>query len=48
MKQKNENKIILKQWVQVFIILIILATMAFAIWAIVRSVSHDETQGEEL
>ncbi len=48
MKQKNENKIILKQWAQVFIILIILATMAFAIWAIVRSVSHDETQGEEL
>ena len=48
MKQKNENKIILKQWVQVFILLLILATMAFAIWLIVRSVSQDEAQGKEL
>lgn len=48
MKQKDENKIILKQWVQVFIIIAILAAMALSIWAIVRSVSQEPSQGKKL
>ena len=46
--KKNENKVILKQWTQVFIIIIILVLMVFGLWAIVKSVSHDDSQGKEL
>lgn len=46
--KKDENKIILKQWIQVFIILLILVMMAFGLWAVIKSVSHDESQGKEL
>lgn len=48
MEKKNESKIILKQWVQVFIIIAVLIVMIFAIFAIVKSVSHDEADGKEL
>ncbi len=48
MKPKNENKIILKQWTQVFLLIIVLAAMAFSIWAIVHSFSKSERQKEEL
>jgi len=48
MKKKDEKKVILKQWVQVFIIIIVLIVMGLAIWAIVKSVSHEDTQGQEL
>ncbi len=48
MEQKRENKIILKQWVQVFLLIIIMVIMAFAILAIVKSVSGDKNEKEEL
>ena len=48
MKPKNGNKIILKQWVQVFLLIIVLIIMAGSIWAIVKSVSGEETAKEEL
>ena len=47
MKPKNGNKIILKQWVQVFLLIIVLIIMAGSIWAIVKSVSGEETAKEE-
>ena len=48
MKNKNENKIILKQWIQVFMIIIVLIMMAFSIWAIFKSISPKHAGGEEL
>lgn len=48
MKQKNENKVILKQWAQVFILIIVLALMAFSIFAIVKSLSPGSATKKEL
>lgn len=48
MKPKNGNKIILKQWVQVFLLIIVLIIMAGSIWAIVKSVSGEAKAKEEL
>ena len=48
MKKKNENTIILKQWVQVFILIFVLILMAFSIWAIVKSVKPETTGDKEL
>ena len=47
-KKKNENKVILKQWVQVFILIVVLLLMGFSIWTIVRSVKPTTTEGKEL
>lgn len=48
MKKKNENKIILKQWVQVFIIIFVILLMAFSLWAIAKSVKPNAAQSKEL
>ena len=48
MKKKDENKIILKQWVQVFIIIIVLGLMALSIWAIVKSLKPEAVDGKKL
>ena len=47
-KKKNETKIILKQWVQVFIIIIVLGLMAFSLWAIVKSLKPETADGKKL
>lgn len=46
--KKDESRVILKQWVQVFIIIFVLGLMAFSIWAIVKSVKPETTEGKEL
>ncbi len=48
MEQKREHKIILKQWVQIFLLIVILAVMAGAIWAIAKSVGGEKQAKEEL
>lgn len=48
MKPKNGNKIILRQWVQVFLLVLILIAMAFSIWAIAKSISGERENKEEL
>lgn len=48
MKPKNENKIIFKQWVQVFAIIIILVGMSFGIWTITKSFNKGTNTKEEL
>ena len=40
-KQKEENKIILKQWVRVFLLIIVIAVMAFSIFSIVKAVNPE-------
>ena len=46
--KKNEGKIILKQWIQVFILIMVLFLMAIGIWAVIKSVNPTETKGKEL
>lgn len=48
MQPKNNSKIILKQWVQVFLIMFVLAILAASIWSIVRGVNGNETGSKEL
>lgn len=48
MKPKKENKVILKQWVYVFFLIVLVASIAFSIWAIVKSLSNNEIEREEL
>ncbi len=47
MKLKNENKLILKQWVRVFFLIVIVAMIALSVFLIVKSMSKD-TSREEL
>lgn len=48
MEQKKGSKIILKQWVQVFLLIVILVIMAGSIWAITKSITGGKDQKEEL
>ncbi len=48
MQPKNNSKIILKQWVQVFLIIIVLGILAASIWSIVRGVNGNEISSKEL
>ena len=48
MKKKDESKVILKQWIEVFIIVIALGVLIFSIWSIVKSFSREEVKGNEL
>lgn len=48
MKPKNSNKIILKQWVQVFLLILILIVLAFGIWAVTRSLSGNGNNKDAL
>lgn len=48
MNQKRGSKIILKQWVQVFLLIVILIIMAGSIWAIAKSISGGKEKKEEL
>lgn len=48
MKPKNENKIILKQWVYVFFLIVVVALLAISIWSTVKSLIQDESSKEEL
>ncbi|MBQ9011925.1 MAG: DUF5305 domain-containing protein [Bacilli bacterium] len=48
MKPKNENKIILKQWVHVFIIIILLVGLSFGLWMVAKSFNRDINTKEEL
>lgn len=41
MKKKNENKIILKQWVRVFLLIIIIAVMVTSVISIVRTLNPE-------
>lgn len=46
MKLKNENKLILKQWVRVFFLIVIVAMLAFSIYLISSSVSKNDEKKE--
>lgn len=48
MKQKNENKIILKQWVRVFLLITVIAIMVVSIVSIVKSLNPEQAIQEEL
>ena len=48
MKLKNGNKLILKQWVQVFLLIIVILVMIFSIWTITKSISGGNKQSEGL
>ncbi len=48
MKQKNENEIILKQWVRVFLIIAVIAVMVVSIVSIVKSLNPKDSGQEEL
>ena len=48
MKPKNSHKIILKQWVQVFLLILVLIVLAFGIWAVARSLSGNGNNRDEL
>jgi len=48
MEQKNGRRIILKQWVQVFLLIMILIGIALSIWAIVKSLKTTGSEKEEL
>ena len=47
-KRKSEKRIILKQWVQVFILIFVLLLMVFSLWAIVKSVKPKVSSAKEL
>ena len=46
MKLKNENELILKQWVRVFFLILLVAMIAISIWLMVSSVSKNSTREE--
>ncbi len=48
MKLKNGNKLILRQWVQVFLLIIVIAVMIFSIWTITKSISGGKSEKDEL
>ena len=39
MRQKNENKIILKQWIRVFLLIIVIAVIVVSIVSIVKALN---------
>lgn len=47
-KQKEENKIILKQWVRVALLIIVIAVMAFSIFSIVKAVNPEVSDRKKL
>ena len=47
-KQKDENKIILKQWVRVLLLIIVLAVMVVSIFSIVKAINPDVTSRKKL
>ncbi len=47
-RQKDENKIILKQWVRVFLLLIVIAVMAVSIFSIVKAVNPEASAKKKL
>ncbi len=46
MKLKNENELILKQWVRVFFLIVLVAMIVISIWLIVSSTSRESTRKE--
>ena len=48
MKQKNENKIILKQWIRVFLLIAVIAVVVVSIVSIVKSLNPEQSSQEEL
>ena len=48
MKQKNENQIILKQWIRVFLILAVIAVMVVSIVSIVKGLNPEQAGREKL
>lgn len=48
MPQKNNSKIILKQWVQLFLIIIVLGVLAASIWSIVKGFNGNKVGSKEL
>lgn len=48
MRQKNENKIILKQWVRVFLLIIVLAAIIASIVTIVKGLNPKQSESEKL
>ncbi len=47
-KQKNENKIILKQWIRVFFLITVIALMVVSIVSIVKAVNPEQASREKL
>ena len=47
-KQKNENKIILKQWIRVFFLIAVIALMVVSIVSIVKAVNPEQASREKL
>ena len=48
MKQKNENKIILKQWIRVFLLIAVIAAAVVSIVSIVKSLNPEQSSQEKL
>lgn len=48
MKQKNENQIILKQWIRVFLIIAVIAVMVVSIVSIVKGLNPEQVGREKL
>lgn len=47
-KKNNESKVILRQWVQVFILIFVIILMVLSIWTILKSVKPEIAKGKEL
>ncbi len=48
MKKKEENKIILKQWVRVFLLLVIIAVIIISIFSIIKAVNPEVSSKKKL
>ena len=48
MKQKNENEIILKQWIRVFLLIAVIAVVVVSIVSIVKSLNPEQAAQEKL
>ena len=48
MRQKNENKIILKQWIRVFLLIIVIAVIVVSIVSIVKALNPKQAGREKL
>lgn len=48
MQPKDENKIIIKQWIRVFLLIAVIATIVVSIISIVKSLGSEETTKEKL
>ncbi len=44
MKLKNENELILKQWIRVFLLILLVALIVISIWLMVSSTSNESTK----